>query len=147
MTPVAVPTPTRLRPLAVLAFGVALGFSLSKIGFTSFTELHEMFALTELRMFLVFVGGVALTAVGLFAVGRHRHPTMPLRAIHRGTIPGAVLFGLGWAIAGACPGVAFAQLGEGKLWALATVAGIVVGTLACAPLGRRLGLTQEDRCG
>lgn len=149
MTPVASSAPLRGRSVVVLAFGVALGYALSRIGFTSYTELHAMFVFADLRLFFVFTGGVAAVAVGLFATRRFR--SLPRRAIHRGTIVGGVLFGLGWAIAGACPGVAFVQLGEGKLWALASLAGIVAGTLACSVLQRSprghalLGAT--DRCG
>jgi hypothetical protein len=41
---------------------------------------------------------------------------------------GRLVFGVGWALSGACPGTALAQLGEGKLYALATVARHPLGT-------------------
>ena len=40
---------------------------------------------------------------------------------------GSALFGLGWAVSAACPGPVAAQLGQGVLWSLATIAGIVIG--------------------
>ena len=42
--------------------------------------------------------------------------------------PGSLLFGMGWGIAGACPGTALVMAGEGKLGALFTIAGIGLGT-------------------
>lgn len=149
MTPVAaaIDTPRKRGPgsLAVLVLGVALGFSLSRIGFTDGRELHRMFVFADLRMFLVFMGGVALTALGLLAAGQWR--TLPRRAIHRGTVVGGLLFGAGWTLAGACPGVAFAQLGEGKLWALVSIAGMTVGTLLFSALEHRLRVDRGEACG
>jgi uncharacterized membrane protein YedE/YeeE len=38
-----------------------------------------------------------------------------------------VVFGTGWALAGACPGPVATQLGQGVAWSLLTIAGIVAG--------------------
>ena len=46
---------------------------------------------------------------------------------HKGFIIGGILFGIGWAITGACPGPIFAQIGAGEYPALATLAGGVLG--------------------
>ena len=40
---------------------------------------------------------------------------------------GAAIFGLGWAIADSCPAPVAAQLAQGVLWAVPTIAGILVG--------------------
>ena len=42
-------------------------------------------------------------------------------------IPGSLIFGMGWGLAGACPGTVLVMLGEGKLGALFTISGIVLG--------------------
>ena len=41
----------------------------------------------------------------------------------------SILFGIGWATAGTCPGPAAVAIGEGRLAGLAIVAGIIVGVL------------------
>ena len=145
MTPHSSVFPKRAHPVVVLAFGALLGFSLSRIGFTNYDELHKMFVFADMRMFFVFCGGVTLSAVGFFLLRRAR--PLPPRTIHRGTIIGGVIFGLGWAIAGACPGVAFAQIGEGKLWALVTLAGIAAGTLGYRAFHRRFMRFDQGSCG
>jgi hypothetical protein len=125
MTPQAVAPPQSFaRKASVVVLGVVLGFSLSRIGFTDYGELARMFTFADLRMFLVFAGGVVVTGLGLRAL----KADLPRRPVEPRVIVGGVLFGLGWAIAGACPGVAFAQIGEGKLWALLSVAGMFAGT-------------------
>jgi uncharacterized membrane protein YedE/YeeE len=42
-------------------------------------------------------------------------------------IAGSLLFGTGWAIADTCPGPIATQLGQGVLWSLCTIAGLVIG--------------------
>jgi hypothetical protein len=113
------------RTLVMGGHGLALGFALSFIGFADWGELHRMFTLVDLRLLFTFVGAVALTAAGFAIAGRSR--AFGSRPIHRGTVVGGVLFGAGWAISGACPGASLVQLGEGRVAAVVTIAGIVVG--------------------
>ena len=120
--------------------GALLGFSLANIGFTSWDEVFAMFTFADLRLFLTFVTGVSLLTVAFAVIRRRGKPDWPPRPIHRGTILGGVLFGLGWVISGACPGVILAQIGEGKLYALFSLAGVLAGNaLYGALLERRMG--------
>ena len=119
----------------VAVFGLLLGYCLSRIGFTDYTEVHKMFTLADLRLIFVFGGGVALTAIGMFAF-RKREP-LKAKLMHRGVFVGSVLFGVGWAITGACPGVVFAQIGEGKWMALISLAGMLIGTALYRPMHAR----------
>jgi uncharacterized protein len=51
--------------------------------------------------------------------------------LHAGVVPGAALFGVGWAISGGCPAIPIIQVGSGYLPALVSIAGIVVGVRLC----------------
>jgi uncharacterized protein len=115
--------------------GLALGLTLSEAGFSDYGELHRMFVLADHRLLLTFAGAAGIAGLGfaLFCRG----DTLPHRRIHRGTVPGAALFGLGWAICGACPAVALVQIGEGRSAALATALGILAGIRAGQMLHRR----------
>jgi uncharacterized membrane protein YedE/YeeE len=53
-------------------------------------------------------------------------------------VAGSVLFGIGWGITDACPGPTAAQLGAGRVLALAVAAGIVVGVWLQPALARAL---------
>ena len=132
-----------LRP-AVVGFGLALGFVLSRLGFTDWGELHRMLTFTDLRLVGAFGVAVVVTAIGLrvLTVGQH----LPAKPFHSGIVPGALLFGVGWALSGACPGAALAQLGEGRLTALVSVVGVFVGSAlyqAVAAAARSAALTSS----
>lgn len=127
------------------AYGLVFGFGLSRIGFADFSEVHAMFVFDDLRLLLTFAGGVALTMVGFLALARLA--AMPRRLLHPGTVAGGLLFGAGWAITGACPSIVLVQLGHGHASALATLAGVIAGVAAYAPLNRRWLAWPSDTCG
>ncbi len=125
--------------LITIALGVAFGFCLSRIGFTSWDEVHAMFTFSDLRLVIAFGTAVALLSVGWVVVRRLRpsDPAFSPRPIHKGTLVGGVLFGAGWALTGACPSIALVQLGEGKLGALVTLVGIFAGNALYAAVHER----------
>jgi uncharacterized membrane protein YedE/YeeE len=107
------------------AFGLTMGAILSSVGFTDFTEVHNMFIFADFRLLLLFATTVAITMAcfGLFA----RNANIPKKTFSKGTVPGSILFGTGWAITGACPSIALVQLGEGQYIAVVTIMGILFG--------------------
>ena len=118
--------------------GLLLGFTVGRLGFADFDELHRMLLFRDLRLLLAFATAVGLSIV-LFALFRKRLKLAPVR-FHKGTIPGAVLFGVGWAVTGVCPGVALIQIGQGIWVAFATLAGIFTGVWIHSRLQKRAGL-------
>ena len=54
--------------------------------------------------------------------------TFTNKKFNKGQIYGGLIFGLGWAITGACPGPLFAQLGSGALAIIAVIASAMAGT-------------------
>ena len=118
--------------LELAALGLAFGAAISAAGFTDFGELHRMFTFADQRLLLTFGGAVVLAAIGFGVLCRGAG--MARRPIVAGTIPGAVVFGAGWAVCGGCPGAVLAMIGEGQLAAIVTLAGILAGTA----LGHRL---------
>lgn len=129
--------------LANVITGLALGFTVSNIGFGDYAELNRMFTFQDLRMFLAFAGAVAIIAV-VFAVARVRR-TPP--RIHAGVVPGAALFGVGWAISGGCPAIPIIQVGSGYLPALVSIAGVVVGIRLCRWTTTRYLHIDTGSCG
>lgn len=109
------------------ALGIAFGFALSFIGFSDWGEVHRMFTFQDLRLVLVFGGAVTVNAIALNLLVKDARRVHP-KPLHRGTIIGGVLFGLGWALCGACPSIVLVQLGEGQVPALATLVGVLAGT-------------------
>ncbi|MEU9576960.1 YeeE/YedE thiosulfate transporter family protein [Streptomyces chilikensis] len=128
--------------LATVVTGLALGFTVANIGFGDYAELNRMFTFQDLRMFLSFAGAVVII-VCAFAVLRVRRT--PER-IHGGVVPGAVLFGTGWAISGGCPAIPIIQVAGGYLPALVTIAGIVVGVRLCRWANARYFHVDRGSC-
>jgi hypothetical protein len=106
------------------------------MGFTDFGEVHKMFTFQDLRLFLTFCGGVGLSMVGFLVLARGKR--FAPRNFHKGTIPGGLLFGAGWALTGSCPTGAVVQLGEGKVMAGLTLLGIVFGSWVYPLVHRRV---------
>ncbi|HYV45583.1 MAG TPA: YeeE/YedE thiosulfate transporter family protein [Myxococcaceae bacterium] len=125
-------------------FGLLLGFSLSHIGFGDFGEVHRMFTFADLRLVLTFGGAVALCAAG-FALVTRRWRFVP-RPAQAASAVGGVVFGLGWALSGACPGIVLVQLGEGRLMAGLTLGGIISGTWLFGLAQRRFGIGAVESC-
>ena len=115
------------EPLGTLLLGAYLGFVLSRIGFGSWDEVHGMFVFSSLRLLLTFMSGVVLLAFTWVATNRWLQPDFAARPIHPGTLAGGAIFGVGWALSGACPAIALVQLGDGQLAALWTLLGIFAG--------------------
>ncbi|QNS02876.1 YeeE/YedE thiosulfate transporter family protein [Streptomyces xanthii] len=129
--------------LANIITGLALGYTVSHIGFGDYAELNRMFTFQDLRMFLTFAGAVGII-VCAFALLRIRRT--PGR-IHAGVVPGAVLFGTGWAISGGCPAIPIIQVAGGYLPALVTVVGVVVGIRLCRWANARYFHLDRGSCG
>ena len=135
----------RARMLAVqCAAGLALGLSLSFIGFGDYGELHRMFTFADLRLLLTFAGAVAITGIGLRLLVR---APLPRRTMHRGVVIGGMLFGAGWVLTGACPGIALVQLGEGTVAATVSLASMLAGIRAYEAVNARWLHWETGSCG
>lgn len=115
-------------PLVFLFFGALFGFLLSRARATDYTAIVGMFRLTDLHLMGVMAVAIATAALGLALLRRTSGVKLATKPVCAGIFFGGLVFGVGWALCGACPGTALAQLGEGKLYALATIGGILAGT-------------------
>jgi uncharacterized membrane protein YedE/YeeE len=127
--------------------GLLMGLTLSAIGFADYDELFRMFTLQNERMLYAFALAVAIAAVFFTIIHFTTSMKLEKKLYHPGTIPGSIIFGYGWAICGACPSIAFIQLGQGKLVALITLFGIYVGVRSYTVLHRRFFSWDTGTCG
>lgn len=125
--------------LAAFAAGALFGTGLAMSGMTDarrvlgFLDVSGAFDPT-----LLFVlGGAVATTMGLFRfVLRRGSPVLAdtfhlsnLRHVDRRLLGGAAIFGVGWGLAGYCPGPALAGLGAGAVEALWFVPAMFAGLL------------------
>jgi uncharacterized membrane protein YedE/YeeE len=119
--------------LLYVALGTAFGFVLSRSGAADYNYIQGMFLFERFQLYGIIGTAVALTAPGLWLIKRAgrtangKRVDVAMKPLHRGNIVGGLLFGAGWSIAGMCPGPIFVNIGEGKIYALAALAGALVG--------------------
>jgi uncharacterized membrane protein YedE/YeeE len=127
-----------------LLLGTVFGFALSRSGAADYDYIQAMFLFTNFQLYGIIGTGVVLTAPGLWLIKRHGRTAFG-KPIHidtkprnRGNIAGGLLFGIGWSMAGMCPGPIFVNIGEGKIYALAALAGALIGAGAFGTVYTRL---------
>lgn len=117
-----------------LGLGALFGLLLSRSGAADYGYIQAMFRFESFQLYGIIGTAVAVTAPGLWLLrrwGRTWSGSPPLvtpKLVHRGNIIGGVLFGIGWSITGMCPGPILVNIGEGKVYALAALAGALAGT-------------------
>lgn len=105
--------------------------------------LFQDMTIVKFMLTTILVGMVGVYA--LADLGLAKLSIKPL--ILGGNVLGGLTFGAGWALLGYCPGTAGAALGEGRIDALAGMAGMLVGAAAFAeayPLLKTTVLTWGD---
>ncbi len=120
-----------------LALGAVFGFWLSWVTFTSYDTIWDMLMPQDGYPWAVFAAGAGLSILGVrllkFTGARTWLDGAPvgwsMPPFSRDHVLGAVVFGLGWSIAGACPGPALAQLGRGSFSGGFILAGIAAGVV------------------
>jgi hypothetical protein len=121
-----------LDVVKALLLGFLFGWSLHKAGLTHYARIVNVYRLRDLTVMrfmltALVVGGLAIQAgVDLgFAASVPVPPTSMLA-----NVVGGVVFGVGMATAGYCPGTIAAEAGEGRLDAwVAGLSGLVVGAI------------------
>ena len=119
--------------LLYLILGTVFGFILSRSGAADYGFIQGMFLFTEFQLYGIIAVAVVMSALGIRLIRQRGRTFLGQRLsieekpLHRGNIAGGVLFGIGWSIAGMCPGPILVNIGEGKIYALAALAGALVG--------------------
>ncbi len=122
-----------------LAFGVIFGFLLQKGGVAKYHVLIGVLLLEDFTVIKVMVSAIILGMAGVFVLrglGQVRLHLKPTR--YGANIIGGLLFGIGFAMLGYCPGTGAAAFGQGNYDALFGIAGMMAGSFVFAKLSGRL---------
>ena len=132
---------------AYLVLGVLFGITLTKSEVLSWFRIQEMFRFQSPRMYEIIVSAIVVAAASLALIRRlgvktiSGEPiTIPPKSMGLGVryAAGGTIFGLGWALAGACPGPLFALVGNGVSVMIVAIASALAGTWLYALLRPRL---------
>ena len=118
--------------------GVCFGFILIKSGVSNYDVIRDMFLVRSWHLYGVLCIAVGTTFLLTLAIKKfkvkalltHEPIDLSVRVLTKDNIIGGLIGGLGWALTGACPGPALAQIGFGTLSGLFTVIGIFIGVYA-----------------
>ena len=122
-----------MMPAVYLVLGIAFGFVLSRSGAADYNYIQAMFLFESIQLYGIIGTAVVLTAAGLLLIKRGgrtaggRPIAIDLKPLHRGNVVGGLVFGVGWSMAGMCPGPILVNIGEGKIYALAALLGALAG--------------------
>lgn len=128
-----------------LIVGILFGIVFVKAEIVSWFRIQEMFRLDSFHMYGVIGSAVVTGLISVQLIKYFKASTLKGEKIfiadkkfNKGQIYGGVLFGIGWAITGACPGPLFAQIGSGFLAITVTLLSAIAGTWTYGALRSRL---------
>ncbi|TKC01993.1 DUF6691 family protein [Pedobacter cryotolerans] len=118
-----------------LIIGVLFGIVFVKSEVVSWFRIQEMFRLQSFHMYGIIGSAIVVGMISIWLIKKFNIKTIYGETIefhdktfNKGQIYGGLIFGLGWAITGACPGPLFAQIGTGATVIVVTLLSAIAGT-------------------
>jgi hypothetical protein len=127
-----------MRNLLFLLIGTFFGIIMFKSEAASWFRIYEMFQFKSFHMYGIIGSALVLGIIIVQIIKRRELKHMggstikfvPKEKSFSRYMFGGIIFGLGWALAGACPGPMFTLLGAGFFPILIVIGGAVAGTWA-----------------
>jgi len=125
-----------MKYLSYLTIGIFFGIIMYKSEAASWFRIYEMFQFGSFHMYGVIGSALAIGVIGVQVIKKNNiksidgtemnlHPKN--KSVARYLI-GGIIFGLGWALAGACPGPMYVLAGAGYFSILIVIASAILGT-------------------
>jgi uncharacterized protein len=121
--------------LKYVAVGIVFGIAFTKSEIISWFRMQEMFRLQNFFMFGVMGTAIVIGIISILIIKRFNVKTIygekiifHKKKFNKGQVIGGLIFGLGWAMTGACPGPLFAQIGAGFLVVSVVLLSAIAGT-------------------
>ena len=132
--------------LKFLAIGIFFGIVMYKSEAASWFRIYEMFHFASFHMYGIIGSAVLIGVVGVQIIKKKELKTveneeMNLNPKQPGSYRyfiGGTIFGLSWALTGACPGPMFVLAGAGYSSLLIVIGGSIIGTLVYGLLHKKL---------
>lgn len=127
-----------------LLTGIAFGFLLQKGRVAKHSVIVGQLVLRDFTVSKIMLTAIAVGAIGFWALAAVGATPVDVKPAQMGgVLSGAVLFGLGLAVLGYCPGTTVAAVGEGRRDAVAGLVGMITGALTFVLAFATFGGIQE----
>jgi uncharacterized membrane protein YedE/YeeE len=135
-----------MKAIKFILTGVLFGIIMSKSEAISWYRIQEMFRFQSFHMYGFIGTAVVLGAIAVFLIKKYKvndYTGKPIvftakdKSVPRYLI-GGIIFGLGWALTGACPGPMFVNIGYGYLGMVVVIIGALGGTYIYGLLKHKL---------
>ena len=135
-----------MKTLKYLITGIAFGIIMFKSEAASWFRIFEMFQFDSFHMYGIIGSALATGVIGIQLIKRLKLKSLsgeeiiipPKAKGWKNYLFGGILFGLGWGLAGACPGPIFTLIGAGFLPLILVLAFAVLGTFVYGILRPKL---------
>ncbi|MFN8297029.1 MAG: DUF6691 family protein [Chitinophagales bacterium] len=135
-----------MRNIKFLLLGIFFGIVLSKAQVISWFRIYEMFRFESFHMYGIIGSAVVLGAFIVQFIKRGNLKSLngtpiiiePKPKTYTASIFGGILFGLGWALVGACPGPIYILIGAGFWSFIVVLIGALLGTFIYGFLKEKL---------
>lgn len=125
-----------MKSIRFILVGFVFGIVLTKAEAVSWYRIYEMFQFQSFHMFGIIMMAIATGLVGIQLIKKFQVKStdgVPIQIAdkEKGSFRywiGGLIFGLGWALAGACPGPIFILIGAGFWPVLVVLVGALLGT-------------------
>ena len=135
-----------MQYIKYLTTGILFGIIMTKAEIISWYRIYEMFQFDAFHMYGIIGSAVVLGVISVQLIKRSKMKNIHGDTIHFNPknmsitryLAGGIIFGLGWAMVGACPGPMFVLLGQGYLPIVVVIFGALLGTLMYGILRSKL---------
>ena len=135
-----------MKYLKFLSVGIFFGILLVKSEAVSWFRIFEMFRFESFHMYGIIGSAVVLGAIGIALIKKFNIKDLSGTPIaipdkaknYTSAIIEGSIFGLGWALAGACPGPMYVLVGTGAMSMLIVIGAALLGTFAYGLLRDKL---------
>jgi len=125
-----------MKYITYLVVGIFFGIIMFKSEAASWFRIYEMFQFGSFHMYGIMGSALALGVIGVQIIKRKNikpinGDEMSLKPKEKGVsryLIGGIIFGLGWALSGACPGPMYVLAGAGYVSILIVIVGALLGT-------------------
>ncbi|MEY8021422.1 DUF6691 family protein [Muriicola sp. SD30] len=125
-----------MKLLKFLLVGVFFGIVLVKSEAVSWYRIYEMFQFQSFHMYGIIGSAIAVGVAAIWLIKKSHLNSIEGRPIEIPAkdksiaryILGGTIFGLGWGLAGACPGPMYILVGTGVMTMFFVIGGAILGT-------------------